>query len=126
METCSSTEVGDAFKSVSYDHDLFKQIIQRFALFVFEDGFIEYAKIYLHSFDMSHIRLLHKNYCQTEEIKKHVWIESEKNGRDMKKEATIEWIDKHREEFNNHYDTHYWPKFIEADLSDVAHLIKRF
>ncbi len=123
MDSSRCIDVGEAFKRVRYDEEVLRAVLQRFAMFPLEDGFIEYAKRNLQEFKMSHIRLLHKNYLQSEEIKAHVWIESEKAGRDMKKEATHEWILKYHEEFNKFYYRTYWDKFVEADISDLENLI---
>ncbi|MCX8063780.1 MAG: hypothetical protein N3G21_01245 [Candidatus Hydrogenedentes bacterium] len=125
INSCTTVEAGQAFKSVRFDHNLFKEILQKFALFPLEPDFIEYAKLNLQQFNMYHIRLLHKNFHQSEEIKKHVWIVSEQNQRDMRKEASVEWVVKYRECFNSYYNVHYWNYFVEADLSDVAHLIEK-
>ena len=44
--------------------------------------------------------LKHYNHRQIEEIKKHVWIESEKAGRDVATQATLDWIKKHSFNFS--------------------------
>ena len=125
MDSSCCVNVGNAFKSVGYNEELFFTILQKFALFEFDDGFKEYAKQNLQVFQMAHIRLLHKNYLQSEKIKEHVWIESEKAGRDMKQEATEDWIKNYHELFNKYYNEYYWDKFVEADLSEFEHLIEK-
>jgi len=120
MDSYHCIEVGEAFRSVRYNEELFKTALQRFALFELDNGFIEYAKQNLQVFKKAHIRLLHKNYLQSEEIKKHVWIVSEKMGRNMKDEATEDWIMNHHEAFNQFYYSNYYHKFIDADISDIV------
>lgn len=53
----------------------------------------------------------HKTYMllQIEEIKKHVWIESEKNKRDMAGEAEVDWITKYAKEFRRFIEREYGP-----------------
>lgn len=53
----------------------------------------------------------HKTYMllQIEEIKKHVWIESEKNKRDMAGEAEVDWITKYAKEFRKYIEREYGP-----------------
>lgn len=41
--------------------------------------------------------------CQTREIERHKWIESEKAGRDLGLEAVIDWIVKYAADFSDHF-----------------------
>jgi hypothetical protein len=40
---------------------------------------------------------------QTREIERHKWIESEKAGRDLGKDAVIDWIMKYADAFSDQY-----------------------
>jgi len=66
---------------------------------------------YLCEFSPNHIKVLHKNILQKIEIEKHIWIESEKCGRNVRIEATHEWIIKYAPLFNHWYEKEYGCKF---------------
>jgi hypothetical protein len=40
---------------------------------------------------------------QAQEIERHKWIESEKAGRDLGKDAVIDWIMKYADRFSDQY-----------------------
>ncbi|HOK09144.1 MAG TPA: hypothetical protein PLT82_07250 [Candidatus Hydrogenedens sp.] len=102
---------GKAFLSVGCNRDLFLSNLYQFIEFSIEDDIINEMIQYLCEFSPHHIKVLHKNILQKREIERHVWIESEKHGRDMKYEATYEWIIKYAPIFNNWYEQEYGSKF---------------
>ncbi len=107
-EKCSC---GKAFLSVGCNRDLFLSNIYQFVDFSFDDYIVDEMIRCLCEFSPNHIKVLHKNILQKVEIEKHVWIESEKQGRNVKTEATYEWVIKYAHIFNDWYEKEFGSKF---------------
>ncbi len=102
---------GKAFLSVGCNKDLFIQNLYQYVEFEMEGHIIDEMIRYLCEFSPNHIKVLHKNILQKIEIEKHVWIESEKQGRNVRAEATQEWIIKYAHPFNIWYEQKYGRRF---------------
>ncbi len=102
---------GKAFLSVGCNRELFLCNIRQFVDFSLEDYIIDEMIRCLCEFSPNHIKVLHKNILQKVEIEKHVWIESEKQGKNVKTEATYEWIIKYAHHFNHWYEREFGDKF---------------
>lgn len=102
---------GKAFLSVGCNRELFLCNLRQFVDFSLDDYVVDEMIRCLCKFSPNHIKVLHKNILQKLEIEKHVWIESEKQGRNVKTEATHEWIVKYAHSFNCWYEEEFGRKF---------------
>ena len=103
---------GKAFLSVGCNRDLFLSNLYNFVRFPLDNDIVEEMALYLCNFSTDHIKVLHKNILQKREIEKHVWIESEKHKRNMKIQATQEWVMKYAHIFSSWYEAEYGNKFF--------------
>lgn len=102
---------GKAFLSVGCNRELFLCNLRQFVNFSLDDHVVDEMIRCLCEFSPNHIKVLHKNILQKKEIEKHVWIESEKQGRNVRTEATHDWIIKYAHVFNRWYEQEFGSKF---------------
>lgn len=102
---------GKAFLSVGCNREQFLCNLRQHVNFPLDNYIIDEMIRCLCEFSPNHIKVLHKNILQKLEIEKHVWIESEKQGRNVKTEATYDWIIKYAHTFNSWYEQEYGSKF---------------
>ena len=116
---------GKAFLSVGCDRELFLYNLRKHVNFPLDNYIIDEMIRCLCEFSPNHIKILHKNILQKLEIEKHIWIESEKQGRNVRTEATYDWIIRYAHVFNSWYEREYGSKF-QSNLYDKSYSDMQF